>query len=153
MDAETIVVVWARGDGRLELVVVVARLEVVEEVQPEGTADVDGGVGEADLGRAIEDHGGNPRHALGQVVAERRGIEDAHGDVRGQERDFILRPDRQDVAVDGRAEVVPHVEVTAHHEQPAIDAHLPLETGETFAIGAVVNGQRWRQIARANAVA
>ena len=152
MDAETVVVIRTGRDRRLELVVVVARLEVVEEVQPEGAADVHRGVGEADFGRTIEDHGRDAGHALGQVVAERRGIDYARGDVRGLQRNFVLGPDRQDVAVDGGAEIVPHVEVAAHHEQAAVHAHLALQAGEALAVGAIIGDQGGRQVARADAV-
>ena len=156
VNAETVVVVRTGRDRRLELVVVVARPEVVEEVEAQGGGpgtDVDRGIGEADFGRAVEDDGRDAGHALGQVVAERRGIDHAGGDVRGQQGDFVLGPDRQDVAVDGGAEVVPHVEVAAHHEQAAIDPHLSLQAVETIVVAAVIDGQSRGQVAGAIAVA
>ena len=71
MDAEAIVVVGTSGDGGLELVIVVPRLQIMAEAHAQraraGT-NVGRGVGEADLGRTVEDDGRNARHALGEGV-------------------------------------------------------------------------------------
>ena len=136
VDAQAVVVGGAGGDGRLELVVVVPRLEVMEEVEAEGVragADVDGGVGEADLRRTVEDDRRGARHALGQGVDEVRGA-GARRDVGDLGRDLDRR---EDVGVDRGAEIMPHVDVAAHHEQAAIDTNLALHAVQTGDIGAI----------------
>ena len=85
VNTKTVVVVGTRRDRRLKLIVIVTCLEVMEEVKAHcgGTAsNVDRGVRETDFRRAVQDHGGDPRHTLGEAVAQ-LSIIGARGDIRG----------------------------------------------------------------------
>ena len=135
VDAETVARVGTRGDGGLELVVVVAGLEVVGEVQAQ-RADVGRGVGEAEFGGAVEDDVARAGHALGEGVGDAVGVPGVGGDVRAEGRDLERR---EDLALHTGAVVVPHVEVAADHEQAGIDLDPPLQARQApvVAVGGI----------------
>ena len=126
VDAEAVGRVGAGGDGGLELVVVVAGLEVAGEVEAQ-LADLRGGVGEAEFGRAVEHDAAHAGHALGQGVGDAVAVAGVGGDVGDEGGDF----DRgEDLALHAGAVVVPHVEVAADHEQAGVDLDAALQAGE-----------------------
>ena len=135
VDAEAVTRVGTRGDGGLELVVVVAGLEVVDEVQAQ-RADVGRGVGEAEFGGAVQDDVARAGHALGEGVGDAVGVPGVGGDVRDEGRDLETR---EDLALHAGAVVMPHVEVAADHEQAGIDLDATLQAGQTpvVAVGGI----------------
>ena len=135
VDAEAVARVGTGGDGGLELVVVVAGLEVVGEVQAQ-PADVGRGVGEAEFGRAVQDDAAHAGHAFGEGVGDAVGVGDGEGDVVDERGDL---EGGEDLALHAGAVVVPHVEVAADHEQAGVDLDAALQAGEApvVAVGGV----------------